>query len=325
MKRVAKILGILLALVVVLIAGVVIYFYTAYPKVDAPKKITVTATPARLARGKYLVEHVVGCVDCHSIRDWKYYAGPVVEGSFGKGGQVFDEAMGVPGSLHAPNITPAGIGNLTDGELIRTITSGVTKDGRVLFPLMPYPAFNRLTTEDLHAVVAYIRTLPAVQNVVSPSSVNFPVSMFIRAAPRNAEPSPQPDTSNSVAYGKYLITISACGDCHTQMDKGEPKKGMEYAGGFAFGFPDGNVVHSANITPDMETGIGNWSKEMFLAKFAAYRAPEAKTMPVSNGMNTVMPWFPLSGMSDRDLGAIYDYLRTVKPVNNRVEKYSRAH
>jgi hypothetical protein len=191
-----------------------------------------------------------------------------------------------------------------------------------LFPIMPYGAFRHLTTEDLHSIVSYIRSLPAIQNNVPASSIDFPVSMFIRMAPKNADPYPAPDSSNSLSLGKYMTTFAACVDCHTpQGDKG-PIEGMEYAGGFAFGFPNGTAVNSANITPDMETGIGSWTKEMFLAKFRAYRTPEAQALPVTNGMNTIMPWIPLSGMSDRDLGAIYDYLRTLKPISHRVEKYT---
>jgi len=84
-------------------------------------------------------------------------------------------------------------------------------------------------------------------------------------------------------------------------------------------------VRSANITPDEETGIGSWSETDFIVKFKYYDSPEAMTLKVADvGYQSAMPWLMYAGMTERDLSAIYKFLRTVKPVKNHVEKYTPA-
>jgi mono/diheme cytochrome c family protein len=237
------------------------------------------------------------------------------------GGERLGEEMGFPGTFYPKNITPAGIGNWTDGELLRMITSGVNKKGRAVFPLMPYPHYNNLSQEDVYSIIAYIRTLKPIQNPVQESSVNFPLNFILRTIPAEYQPKPAPDRSNSVKYGEYLVTVAACSDCHTMAEKGEPVKGMYLAGGFEFKLPNG-TLHSANITPDPATGIGGWSKEFFIKRFKFYSSESARTIaPDPSGFNTIMPWTMFAGMSEQDLGSIYDYLRTVPPVSHKVEKW----
>ena len=319
-----KILGYIIGGVALIIIAFVVYFNSSYPKVDPPSNEKVEVTSVRLERGKYLANHVTVCMDCHSTRDWSKYAGPIMAGTLGKGGEKFDgPTAGVPGIIYAKNITPAGISNLTDGELIRAITCGVTKDGRALFPLMPYLGYNHLTKEDLYSIVAYIRSLQPIKNEVEEGSIDFPVSMIIKTVPpKSFIPSPEPDKTNTVSFGKYLVTIASCGDCHTQMEKGKPIVGKEFAGGFPFQFP-GGVVRSANITPDKINGIGSWSKEDFVNRFKSMdpeKYPPSEVSPEE--FNTPMPWTMFAGMSNEDLGAIYDYLQTLKPVSNVVVKFT---
>src|SRR5690606_41947964 len=85
---------------------------------------------------------------CHSPRDWSRFSGPITPGTLGMGGDRFDQTVGMPGVFYARNITPAGIGRYTDGELFRVITSGVTKEGHAIFPLMPYPYYGKMDPED---------------------------------------------------------------------------------------------------------------------------------------------------------------------------------
>ena len=87
------------------------------------------------------------------------------------------------------------------------------------------------------------------------------------------------------------------------------------------GMISGGTVNSANITPD-ETGIMTWTREGFIQRFKALDNPAAKSTPLGeNQINTPMPWTYYSTMKAEDLGAIYDYLRTVPPVENTVVKY----
>ncbi len=324
MKKFFKVVGIVAGTLIVLIIGFLIYFNTAFPKAEKVKDIKVEITPARLERGKYLANHVTGCIDCHSERDWTKYAAPVIPGTYGEGGEKFDEANdGVPGVVYAKNITPTGIGNWTDGELIRAITTGVAKNGTALFPLMPYMGFNHLTKRDLYSIVAYIRTLKPINKKIPDRHLDFPMNLIVKTIPLHTyNPASQPDTSNLIMYGKYLVTIAGCEDCHTQRVKGKPVKGMAFAGGMKFNLPDG-TVRSANITPDPETGIGKWSKDHFINFFKSFDSDSAKDVPVKpDEFNTVMPITSYAGMTHHDLGAIYSYLRTVKPVHNKVVKFT---
>ena len=322
MKKFLKVLGFIAGgFVVILIAGL-IYFNSAFPKVDPPTNIKIDPTPERIARGEYLANHITVCMDCHSKRDWTKYSGPIISGTFGGGGDVFDENVGFPGKVMVKNITPASIGNWNDGELIRAITCGVTKDNRALFPMMPYPNYNKLTQEDLYAIVAYVRSLKPIENKLPDTQLNFPLNFIVKTMPIQSYSPMVINDNNPIEYGKYLVTIAGCKNCHSKSEKGEPLPGMEFAGGEEFPFPNG-LVKSANITPENETGIGLWTKELFLKRFKNYDNDSAKSVSVSEtDFNTPMPWTMYGGMTEEDLSAIYDYLRTVKPIRNRVERFT---
>ena len=314
--RLLKSVGVI-AGIVVLIAGLGLgYLFVDFPKVGQPSDIKVISTPEGIERGRYLANHVTVCVDCHSLRDWRYLSGPIIPGSEGGGGEEFREPVG---TLYSPNITPAAIGDWTDGEVIRAITEGVRKNGAPLFPLMHYPIYGRMATEDVHAIVAYIRTLAPLQNEPSRTQLSFPVNLIVQTIPRPAVSQPVPDRADSVAYGGYLASIAGCGFCHTRAVEGAPVEGMAYAGGFEFNMPWG-VVRSLNITPDEETGIGAWTREDFVERFKTFEDEEMRTIP-SDTDNTPMPWTMYAGMETRDLEAIYDYLRTVPAVKSSVVKY----
>lgn len=324
MKKIFKILGILVGIVILLVIAGYVYLNTAFPKVDPPKDIKVEATPERVARGEYLAKHVTVCIDCHSERDFTKFAGPIKPGTEGSGGEVFDEKIGFPGRVTTKNLTPANLGSWSDGELIRAVTCGVTKDNRALFPMMPYPNYNQLTKEDLYSIVAYIRTLEPQEKQIPETELNFPLNLLVKTMPiQSYTPAKEIDKTNTVEYGKYLVRIASCSECHTQSDKGEPLPGMTFAGGMEFQFPAG-IVRSSNITFDAETGIGKWTKEDFMKRFKAFSDSGAHNIPVNieKEFNTPMPWLMYCDMTDEDLGVMYDYLKTVTPVNNRVERFT---
>src|ERR1700716_4568326 len=110
------------------------------------------ATPQRLARGKYLVDGVMGCFGCHTDQDWSKPGAPPVAGREGSGHIWSDQELPW---LIAPNITPdkeTGIGNWSDDTLARAIREGIGYDGRALFPIMPYLSYQNLSDEDLASV-----------------------------------------------------------------------------------------------------------------------------------------------------------------------------
>ena len=325
MKKFLKFLLYVLLAVVVLIAALLIYVKTALPDVGAPEDLTIERTPERIERGRYLANSVTVCMDCHSTRDWSKFSGPLTEGTFGKGGDRFDQSVGMPGVFIAKNITPTGIERYTDGELFRVITTGVNKEGRAMFPLMPYRYYGKMDKEDIYSIIAYIRTLEPITNSVPDSEPDFPMSFIINTIPQPADPQPRPDPSDQLAYGGYMANSSGCVECHTDVDKGQIIPELSFAGGRAFGFPDGSVVRSSNITPDKETGIGGWTREQFVARFKAY-ADSAYVIPSVNPgeFNTIMPWTMYAQMKEEDLSAIFTYLQSVKPIANAVTKFTPA-
>ena len=320
MRRIGILLGILSAFVIVAAGIGLVIFLSIYPDIDPPADITIETTPARVARGAYLANHVVVCIDCHSTRNWAYYAGPIRPDTEGQGGEVFGPGGGLPGVFYSPNITSRYIGHWTDGEIARAITSGVSRDGTALFPIMPYPAYNHLAEVDLHAIIAYIRTLRPITSDVPDRSLDFPMGLMVRTMPMSYTPAPRPDPADSIAYGAYLTAIAGCAECHTPEEQGTDVPGMELAGGFEFPLPRGGMVRASNITPDPATGIGGWSKKDFITRFKLYEDMELQKMRVqAKGGNTVMPWTMYAGMTEEDIEAIYIYLQTVTPVRNLVE------
>ncbi|GAB4022965.1 c-type cytochrome [Spirosoma koreense] len=323
MKKALRILGIGLAIVLICIAGGLAYIKLGLPNVGQAPDLKINATAAQIERGRYLANHVNVCMDCHSTRDWSLFTGPPIPGTLGKGGDRFGPEMGFPGTFYSRNITPAGIGNWTDGEVFRAITSGVSRDGQALFPVMPHPAYGHMDPEDVKSIIAYVRTLKPVKNTIPKSEADFPMNFILNTIPQKPDFQTRPDTSETLAYGQYLVNAASCSDCHTRKEKGAPVAGMDFAGGSEFAMP-GAMIRSANITPDEETGLGRWTKAQFIARFKAHDPARGYVPhPVKPGeKQSLMPWMMYAGMTETDLGAIYTYLRSQKPIRNKVETFT---
>lgn len=322
MKKGLRYLLYLAGILLLLIISLVGYVTMALPNVGPAPDLTVEITDERIERGKYLANHVMLCMDCHAVRDFSLYAGPPTPGTLGGGGDVFDQNMGFPGRFVSRNLTPTSLIDWTDGEIFRAITSGVSRDGTALFPVMPYPHYSQLDEQDIHAVIAYLRTLEPVENELESSKADFPVNIIINTMPVKSDLKKRPAKEDVINYGKYMITAAACTDCHTRMEGGK-YVGDPYAGGNEFLFPDGSVVCASNITPHETTGIGSWTKEMFVARFKMYADSTYLPRKILPGeLQTLMPWQMYGGMSEEDLGAIYEYLRTVPAVENIVVRFT---
>jgi hypothetical protein len=319
-----KVIMYVIAILVIAVALLLVYVKSFLPDVGAAPELVIEVTPEKVDRGEYLAHHVMVCMDCHSTRDWNLFSGPPVAGTNGKGGEVFDQNMGFPGKYIAPNVTPFALGNWTDGEIFRAITTGVSKDGRALFPIMPYHYYGQLDRLDIEAVIAYLRTLPPIESEPEKSVSDFPMSFILNTLPKPAEFKPVPSKSDVVSYGEYMTMASGCIECHTKQEKGKIV-GEAYAGGFEFKFPDGSILRSSNITPHAETGIGRWTKEQFVEKFTQFADSTYTPDHVPMGeFQTVMPWTMYGGMKVEDLEAIYAYLQSISPVENEIARFSPA-
>jgi mono/diheme cytochrome c family protein len=314
----------LVFIVVVLIAGGLVYLKTAYPKVDPASDLKVELTPEKIERGRYLANNVMLCMDCHAERDWSIFAGPPKPGTHGAGGDRFDQTMGFPGVFYARNITPAGIGDWTDGEIYRLITTGVTKNNEVIFPVMPYNNYSKCDPEDIKAVIAYLRTLAPVNTTPAASIADFPVNLLLPTMAAVPAPVKIPPQTDLVAYGKYIATAASCNECHTDVDDKGNFIGIMYAGGRPFQFPDGSTLRSSNITPHSTTGIGGWTEAYFIERFKMHSDSNNRTKPVGPGeFQSLMPWVMYAGMDTLDLKAIYTYLKSLEPVDNPVVKVTK--
>jgi cytochrome c553 len=263
----------------------------------------IEATPARVERGRYLATSVFVCVGCHSDVDDTKYALPPKEGTTpGAGGQCWGESVHFPGGVCAPNLTSdaeTGLGNWTDGQILRAIREGIGHRDEGLFPMMPYRDYAFVSDEDARAIVAYLRTLPPVKRPVEEKHLNFPVGIFIRMVPRPLE-GPVAEPTNT---GEYLSR--ACVRCHTPVNNRlQMIQEQRLAGGQEFHLRDGTTVKSPSLLT-----LSSWTPQQFVARFRGYQAPAA----AEPGKNTPMPWLSYSGLTDEDLKAIYAFLVTPVP------------
>ena len=323
MKKVLKYVGYVFAFALVTVAALLTYVKAALPDVGKAEDLKIKYTPERVARGKYLATSVTVCMDCHSKRDWSQFSGPLVPGTLGQGGERFDQSLGLPGIFISKNITPHGINRYTDGELFRVITTGVNKEGKAMFPLMPYPYYGRMDPEDIYCIISYVRSIDPIKNEVEQSQPDFPMNFIINTIPQPANHQKRPDKSDQIAYGAYMINATACVECHTQVDKGQIIPELKFGGGREFPFADGSVVRSSNITSDDETGIGKWTEELFIQKFKAYADSNYVSEKINAGeFNSYMPWTMYAQMERDDLTAIFRYLKSIKPISNKVTKFT---
>lgn len=317
-KIIVRVLGALLAIVLLGVLGLVVKFYVLSPRSRPAPAMTAPTDPDTIARGKYLVNNVAACIGCHSPVHEDKPGDPLVEGRMGAGRDFGDWGPDVPFRLRAPNLTPdkeTGIGAMTDGEVVRSIRDGVGKDGRALFPQMPYLTYAQtLSDGDALAIVAYLRTLPAIKNDPGKTEIKFPVSMFIRGVPKplEASPSDAPSPSDKLARGKWLLQVCSCNDCHDSVNaRREKLPGKAMAGGQPFPLGPKGTVIAPNITSDRATGIGAYSDEDLRRVFDEGKGKSGRYL-------YVMPWSYYGGLTSDDKDALIAALRAVPPVSNLV-------
>lgn len=291
MKFLLKLLGYGLAALVALVVVLAVVVYAAsnakLKKAHevAARPVPVPTDAAAIAQGRHLAE-TRGCMACH---------GPDLAGA-----TVFDNpAMGrVDGS----NLT-RGAGGLpadwSDLDYVRAIRHGVARDGRGLF-LMPSTDYATFSTADMGALIAYLKSVPAVNKPNGPVALG-PVARALLVAGKiklaadvidHAHVQPADVVPGATAaYGKYLAV--ACTGCH----------GENYAGGkIDIGPPD--WPPAANLTPDASGRLAKWSEDDFL------KAVRTGQRPDGTAISRVMPR-DFGKLSDTELKAIWLFLKTL--------------
>lgn len=316
-----KILLILVGVIALFVLSSLSYLKFMLPNVGEAPLLDVAREPINVERGRYLANSVAVCMDCHSLRDWSLFTGPPKPGTRGRGGEEFNQEMGFLGTYYSKNLTPYGLKDWTDGEIFRAITTGVGKDGNALFPIMPHPNYGKSDKKDIYDIIAYLRSLDPIEYTPPPSVSDVPMNFIINTIPKAANFTSIPDKADKVAYGKYLTTLASCGDCHTPFESGEYDMSHFLAGGRKFLLP-GATLTTSNLTPDKETGLGNWTEEVFVQRFKQYRDSSYVVPKVKEGdFITIMPWLMYATMEEDDLKAIFNYLQSLEPISNKVEPF----
>ena len=304
------------ALLLVAVAVVVVKFYVLSPRSRPAEALTAPKTPEAIERGRYLVENVAGCTGCHSPIREDRPGDPPVEGRIGAGrdfGGAPDAAVHIRGSNITPDPT-TGLGAWTDGEIVRAIREGVSKDGRTLFPQMPYHTYGRhLGNGEVLDIVAYLRTLAPITNDPGRTSVGFPVSMFIRGVPEPVEaPTPAPSPSDKLARGEWLLQVAACHECHDSVDGRRQKiDGKALGGGFKFSLGARGYAIAPNISSDTATGIGTYADADILRAIEEGKGKDGRDL-------YSMPWTFYRGMTKEDKDDLIAALRRAPAVVNVV-------
>ena len=272
-----------------------------------------SATPAEIARGKYIFGATGGC-GCHTESGNP----PKPPNS---GGRKYE---GPFGTAYSSNITPdpkTGIGNWTDEQIIAAIRLGRRPNGERLVPVHPFTVFNGMAAEDLRALVAFLRTVKAVNRQIPPKklvplfeSLALP-AWLVAFAPRETPPAAAP--TSGVARGEYLVrAVAHCGECHSPRTITQATDNSRFLGGNPKG-PEGAAM--PNITPEPDTGIGQWSEEEIADYLASGNKPDGD---VAGGLMAEVIEGTLAGYKDltkADRLAVARYLKTVPPVRNKVE------
>ncbi len=314
MKKLLKILGIIVGLIILLLVlGAAYINFSPLPtyEVKAPE-INVVADSAKIAEGHRLATMV--CNQCHLDKQ-KLQGTQMLD---------LDPSFGKAWSANITQHPEHGIGKYTDGELAYLLRTGIKRNGEKCPPWMP--AFPHLSDDDLHSVIAYLRSdAPELQpsdHIPPKSEPSFLTKFLMRVAflplPYPEQTIEAPPQSDKIAFGKYLATGKVeCYSCHSKdfktMDIMVPENSEGYFGG---GNPlldlEGNPILSANITMDKETGIGNWTEAEFIRAVKFGQRPD--------GTPIRYPMVPFGALTDEEASAIWAYLQTIPAITHKVPR-----
>lgn len=287
LKWIGYIVGGLVVLIVVAVGTVYAISSSRMSKTYSPNVATLSipTDSASIARGRHLVETVGKCQGCHGNN----YAGQ----------GMFEGAMFA--NLTTANLTSgkSGIGSTyKDQDWVRAIRHGVGRDGKTLL-FMPSEGFTYFNDTDLAQMIAYLKTLPAADIVVTPKRSIGPVARTLSIVagfplypaalvPENLERPVIPE-GPTAEYGKYLVKAGVCSGCH----------------GDNLGGATGGPAPTPNLTRSGE--LGKWTQADFVKVIRTGVRPDGRTL------STFMPWEYMKGLSDVELEAMWKYLQAVPP------------
>jgi mono/diheme cytochrome c family protein len=121
-------------------------------------------------------------------------------------------------------------------------------------------------------------------------------------------------TGRLAARGKYLVTIMGCGDCHTPgYFLGKPDFAHALSGSdVGFEIPGLGTFVAPNLTPDKETGLGNWTDKQIVAAITTGKRPDGRMLA------PIMPWRDFAALTSSDAQAVAVYLKSLQPIGHKV-------
>lgn len=270
--------GVVASLIAALVCGICVVVGTGLYRVQARNapvpQLEIAGTPEQLARGKAISDGF--CSACHTLA--------LV------GGEDIGKHFPMPvGQLIAANLTPGGaLKGWSDGEIFRAIRNSVDADGRLL-TVMALTNVSHLSDDDAHAVIAYLRSLPATGAPTPPDRLTpigvalIGAGMLPSGGPVVTTPISAPPKGPTAAFGEYILSYQDCRACH----------GKDLSGGVAGQLPP--------IGPDLHL-VKDWTLQGFTATMRTGVDPNGHKLAKE------MPWEPIGRMDDEELAAIYQYL-----------------
>jgi mono/diheme cytochrome c family protein len=262
-------------------------------------------------RGKNLAFNI--CAGCH----YNQKAGKFI-------GRSLNDLPKIAGHLYSANLTQSKTNGIplqyTDAQLFYLLKTGISASGK----FMPYMMRPMMADEDINAIIVYLRSndeaVTAADTTVGKTHINFIGKAGIRFA---TKPQPYnkgvqtPDENNAITYGRYLVAVIGCYHCHSSNVLGlnyfDPEKTKGYLqGGIKLKDPDGNRLYGPNLTPDKETGIGNFSEENFTKAVREGITPSGKKLSP--------PMEKFKSLTDKQVNAIYTYLQSLTPVHHQIKR-----
>jgi mono/diheme cytochrome c family protein len=301
-------------IVIIALAGFSFIEARGIPSYETKKvDFVLKSTPESVERGKKIA--LLLCAGCHRNNQTGKLTGM--------------RLTGVPkefGPAYSQNITQDktyGIGSWTDGEIVYLLRTGIKRDGKYSPPYMA--KLPHLADEDMNAILSFLHSNdPLVTASATPDQPCDPsfLTKFLCMVAFKPFKMPDhkiemPDSNNAVALGKYLVYNLECFTCHSADFKTdnweEPELSKGYLGGGNKPLSrEGKIILSQNLTPDKETGIGNWTEERFI------NAVKYGTMENDKALRD--PMQPFIYLTDKEAKAIYAYLKTVPPLTNKVPR-----
>lgn len=265
------------------------------------------ATTQAINRGEYLAR-AGDCVACHTTANGKAFAG--------------GRPMPTPfGALFVPNITPddeTGIGKWNADEFYRMMHTGVSRDGTLLYPAMPFASYTKVTRIDSDAIYAYLMSVTPVKQPNRPHELKFPFNnrdlllgwrtLYFK------EGEFVPDAKQSADWnrGAYLVQgLGHCAMCHTAINAlGGSSESKAFEGGM---IPNQNW-YAPSLTSNREAGLGNWEIKDIADLLQVGMSHRGTTF----GPMAEVVYNSLQYLSDEDVSAMAVYLKALPQRDSEV-------